>query len=58
MCDAGTKYLYSVLLAMDDHPEYLLVELELPFVEFVEEEYRICGGNGITTRVNVNGKWI
>lgn len=49
---AGEDYLDEVYDFMYDNPDYDLIEVTLPFLEFVEEGFRIVTGIGIVTKVH------
>ena len=53
---AGEDYLDEVYDFMYDNPDYDLIEVKLPFLEFVEEfvekGFRIVTGIGMVTRVH------
>ncbi len=40
---------------MDDNPNYELIEVQLPFLEFIDEGFRIVQGRGIVKAVKVGG---
>ncbi|MBB6218872.1 hypothetical protein HNQ80_005047 [Anaerosolibacter carboniphilus] len=54
----GEDYLDEVYDFMYDNPQYDLVEVKLPFLEFVDEGFRIVQGNGLVTRIHSGSGWI
>jgi hypothetical protein len=58
VCRNGEDYLQEVYDFMYDNPEYDRVEVDLPFLEFVDEEFRIVQGNGQVTRIHSGSGWI
>lgn len=41
-----------------DNPGYDLVEVNLPFIEYVTEGVRFITGKGVVTRVHLGSGWI
>ena len=61
MCRNGEDYLQQLYYMMDDHPEYQLVKVALPFLEFNSpryETFRIVSGRGQILGIKVEGGWI
>lgn len=58
VCRTGEDYLESLEYFMDDHPEYDQVKVQLPFIEFVNDEYRIICDNGKITSVHTGDGWL
>ena len=58
VCRNGEDYLEQLWNIMDDNPNYELIEVQLPFLEFIDEEFRIVQGRGIVKSVKVGGYWI
>lgn len=58
VCSNGEDYLEILWNMMDDHPEYDLVKVELPFLEFVDEGFRIVSGFGRIEAIHVGNGWI
>ncbi len=55
----GEDYLDELYDFMYDNPSYDLIEVKLPFLEFVDEDFRIIQGRGHVTRVRIKGTgWI
>lgn len=54
----GEDYMRELIYTMDDHPNYELIEVELPFLEFIDEGFRIVSGAGRVTAVKDSGNWI
>lgn len=57
VCQNGSDYLYTVYRYMKNNPQYDLVKVELPFLEFVDEDFRIVHGDGYITAVHSDGGW-
>ncbi|MBU5675907.1 hypothetical protein KQI88_05725 [Alkaliphilus sp. MSJ-5] len=58
VCRNGEDYLEQLWNIMDDNPNYELIEVQLPFLEFIDEGFRIVQGRGIVKAVKVGGYWI
>lgn len=58
MCRRGEDYLQSLIYLMDDNPQYDFVKVELPFLQFVDEEFRIISGYGRLIAVHVGSGWV
>ncbi len=58
VCKNGEDFLQGLLYYMDDHPNYDLIRVDLPFLEFVDEGFRIVQGNGQITAIHRDGVWI
>ncbi|SHK61471.1 hypothetical protein [Paramaledivibacter caminithermalis] len=54
----GEDFLDEVYDFLYDNPEYDLVEVKLPFLEFIDEGFRIVQGEGIVTKVHAGSGWI
>jgi len=46
LCETGELYLNDLEYYFDDNPDCKAVEVRLPFLEFVDEGYRIIQENG------------
>lgn len=57
VCQNGEDYLYTVYRYMKNHPEYNLIKIELPFLEFIDDDFRIVHGEGYITAVHDDGGW-
>lgn len=57
---SGEDYLQDLIYAMDDHPEWLLVKVKLPFVdvEYNNKTFRLVAGRGAIIAVKVKEGWI
>lgn len=58
VCRHGEDYLEGLWNIMDDNPNYELLKVELPFLEFIDEGFRIVSGAGRVVAVKDNGIWI
>ncbi|MFT9487403.1 MAG: hypothetical protein ACH0QD_08565 [Tepidibacillus sp.] len=58
VCRNGEDYLQGLIYYMDDHPEYDLLKVDLPFLEFIDEGFRIVQGNGAITAIHTGSGWI
>lgn len=54
----GEDFLDEVFDVMYDNPEYDCVEVKLPFLEFVDEGFRIVQGEGQVIRIHCGTGWI
>jgi len=57
LCQYGENYLQALLYQFDEHPSWEYIEVELPFLEFINEKYRICQGHGILKATRIGGHW-
>ncbi len=58
VCRNGEDYLQQLEYFFDDNPQYDLIRVDLPFLKFVDEGFRIVQGNGMVTAVHTDGGWI
>ncbi len=58
VCKNGEDFLQELMYFMDDHPNYDLIRVDLPFLEFVNEGFRIVQGEGQITAVHMGNGWI
>ncbi|RKD31183.1 hypothetical protein [Thermohalobacter berrensis] len=54
----GEDFLDEVYNFLYDNLDYDLVEVKLPFLEFVDEGFRIVQGRGVVTKVHAGNGWI
>ncbi|CAM3299339.1 hypothetical protein FITA111629_15235 [Filibacter tadaridae] len=58
VCKNGEDYLQELLYFLDDHPQYDSIRADLPFLEFIDEKFRIVHGKGVLTAVHAKNGWI
>lgn len=51
VCEDGEDYLEKLFNEMDDNPDYKALVVELPFLEFIDEGFRIVHGSGIIKKI-------
>lgn len=58
VCQNGEDYLQQLIYYMDDHKQYDQIKVDVPFLEFIDEKFRIVSGSGILTGVHTKNGWI
>lgn len=58
VCKNGEDYLQSLEYIFDDNPHYQLIRVQLPFLEFIDDGFRIIQGKGTITGIKTSAGWL
>jgi hypothetical protein len=58
MCERGEKYLQHLSIIMDNNPEITNLKIEMPCLEFVDQDFRIFSGYGDVLKVRAYREWV